>query len=86
MYICCFSAQNSWKLFAKDSHACAVLRFQSSLADMFPLVNTGVEGMTYLSSKWLMVDGGGCQGGTTVVLRGLELCWVGGCLICPELR
>ena len=58
MYICCFSAQNSWKLFAKDSHACAVLRFQSSLADMFPLVNTGVEGMTYLSSKRLMVGVG----------------------------
>ena len=58
MYICCFSDQNSWKPFAKDSHACAVLPFQSPLADMFPLVNTGVEGMTYLSSKWLMVGGG----------------------------
>ena len=58
MYICCFSAQNSWKLFAKDSNACAVLHFQSPLADMIPLVNTGVEGMTYLSSKRLMVGGG----------------------------
>ena len=51
---------------------------QSSLADMFPLVNTGVKGMTYLSSKRLMVGGWGCRGGTTLVLRGLlELCWVG---------
>ena len=31
---------------------------KSSLAYGFPLVNTGVEGMTYLSSKRLMVGGG----------------------------
>ena len=32
--------------------------FPTSLAEMFPLVNTGVAGMTYLSSKRLMVGGG----------------------------
>ena len=78
MYICCFSDQNSWKPFAKDSHACAVLPFfPTSLAEMFPLVNTGVAGMTYLSSKRLMVGVPGrhhsCSSGSGALLGGWVL-------------
>ena len=59
------------------THAQFCLFFPTSLAEMFPLVNTGVAGMTYLSSKRLMVGVPGrhhsCSSGSGALLGGWVL-------------